>query len=161
MHAKVCVVDDTWCSIGSDNLNLRSWTHDSELSCAVLDTELDGREPADPGGRGDGARRLARDLRLGLWSEHLGLPTDDPELLDPVAGFEVWRSAARSGQGRVAVHRPRRLGRLATLWATPVYRLFIDPDGRPRHDAPHPRLLSVSARPGGRPGRCRRRRANR
>ncbi|MGN6795019.1 MAG: phospholipase D family protein [Streptosporangiaceae bacterium] len=37
VHAKVCVVDDTWSIIGSDNFNRRSWTHDSELSCAVLD----------------------------------------------------------------------------------------------------------------------------
>ena len=36
VHAKVCVVDDTWAIIGSDNFNRRSWTHDSELSCAVI-----------------------------------------------------------------------------------------------------------------------------
>jgi phosphatidylserine/phosphatidylglycerophosphate/cardiolipin synthase-like enzyme len=34
VHAKVCVVDDTWAIIGSDNFNRRSWTHDSELSWA-------------------------------------------------------------------------------------------------------------------------------
>ena len=37
VHAKVCVIDDVWASVGSDNFNRRSWTHDSELSCAVLD----------------------------------------------------------------------------------------------------------------------------
>ena len=37
VHAKVCVVDDTWAIVGSDNFNRRSWTHDSELSCAVID----------------------------------------------------------------------------------------------------------------------------
>ncbi len=51
MHAKVCVVDDVWCSVGSDNFNRRSWTHDSELSCAVLDSRRDGRAPQDPAGR--------------------------------------------------------------------------------------------------------------
>ena len=35
VHSKVCVVDDLWAAIGSDNLNRRSWTHDSEISCAV------------------------------------------------------------------------------------------------------------------------------
>ncbi len=43
VHAKVCVIDDTWSIIGSDNFNRRSWTHDSELSCAVLD--LGGSPP--------------------------------------------------------------------------------------------------------------------
>ncbi len=37
VHAKVCIVDDTWSIIGSDNFNRRSWTHDSEIGCAVLD----------------------------------------------------------------------------------------------------------------------------
>ncbi len=37
VHAKTCVVDDTWATIGSDNFNRRSWTHDSELSVVVLD----------------------------------------------------------------------------------------------------------------------------
>ena len=41
VHAKVVVIDDVWAMIGSDNLNRRSWTHDSELSCAVLDAEHD------------------------------------------------------------------------------------------------------------------------
>ena len=58
MHAKVCIVDDVWITCGSDNLNRRSWTHDSEISCAVVDSTRDAREPADLTGRGDGARRL-------------------------------------------------------------------------------------------------------
>ena len=66
VHAKVCVVDDVWASVGSDNFNRRSWTHDSELSCAVLDETRDEREPPDPAGLGDGARVFARDLRLRL-----------------------------------------------------------------------------------------------
>jgi len=40
VHAKVCVIDDEWASVGSDNFNRRSWTHDSELSVAVWDTAL-------------------------------------------------------------------------------------------------------------------------
>ena len=39
VHAKVCVIDDVWVSIGSDNFNERSWTHDSELSAAIVHPE--------------------------------------------------------------------------------------------------------------------------
>ena len=45
VHAKVCIIDDVWASVGSDNMALRSWTHDSELSCAVIDAERDERLP--------------------------------------------------------------------------------------------------------------------
>ncbi len=55
VHAKVCVIDDTWATIGSDNLNRRSWTHDSELTCAVLD-EVQVDEAAGDG-RGPGLAR--------------------------------------------------------------------------------------------------------
>ena len=37
VHAKVCVIDDVWTSVGSDNFNRRSWSHDSEIACAVMD----------------------------------------------------------------------------------------------------------------------------
>ncbi|MGN6089554.1 MAG: phospholipase D family protein, partial [Actinomycetales bacterium] len=41
VHAKVCVIDDVWCTVGSNNFNTRSWTHDSELVTAILDEERD------------------------------------------------------------------------------------------------------------------------
>jgi phosphatidylserine/phosphatidylglycerophosphate/cardiolipin synthase-like enzyme len=146
VHAKVCVIDDVWAAIGSDNLNRRSWTHDSELSCAVVDEAVDDREPTDPGGRGDGARRFARDLRIQLWREHLGDKVTDEELLDPQAGFDRWkRSAAaldawnrggRSGerpQGRARVHAPVPVPAWAAWGSRLAYRYLVDPDGRPRH----------------------------
>jgi phosphatidylserine/phosphatidylglycerophosphate/cardiolipin synthase-like enzyme len=145
VHAKVCVIDDVWAVVGSDNLNRRSWTHDSELSCAILDETVDEREPADPGGRGDRARRFARDLRMALWREHLGDDVTDEELLDPRAGFDRWRRTAealddwnrrgRSGErppGRARVHAPAAVPRWAALWSRPAYEYAVDPDGRPR-----------------------------
>ena len=151
VHAKVCVVDDTWAVVGSDNFNRRSWTHDSELSAAVLDGTRDPREPADPGGLGDGARTYARDLRLRLMREHLDLGGEggddrdggdrlsDPryafaELRRSAAALEAWHRGERSG--------PRPPGRLRPLvdpalspatkrWATVLYHWVYDPDGRP------------------------------
>ena len=128
VHAKAVVVDDVWAMIGSDNLNRRSWTHDSELSCAVLDATRDEREPADPAGLGDGARAFARDLRLLLWREHLELDSDD-DILDPESAYDVMRERADGLQrwyddgrrgarppGRLRPHRPERLPRRHRPW---------------------------------------------
>ena len=144
VHAKVCVVDDVWTSVGSDNLNMRSWTHDSELSCAVLDDERDPREPRDPAGLGDGARRFARNLRLELWREHLDADSDDG-LVDLTSGLarlravagalDAWHDGGRQGPrppGRLRTHRADRLPRHTRAWARPLYHLVVDPDGRPR-----------------------------
>ncbi|MFD6876713.1 MULTISPECIES: phospholipase D family protein [unclassified Streptomyces] len=160
VHAKVCVIDDVWASVGSDNVNLRSWTHDSELNCAVLDSAPDPREPRDPAGLGDGARRFARELRLELSREHLDVepapepnpgPTAPPEapgaadpLCDPVRAFDLFASSAaaldawyeggRRGPrppGRLRAYRPPDLSRTTRAWSLPLYRLLVDPDGRP------------------------------
>ncbi|HKY14051.1 MAG TPA: phospholipase D family protein [Microthrixaceae bacterium] len=145
VHAKVCIIDDVWMIVGSDNLNRRSWTNDSELSCAVLDSTLDEREPRDPAGLGDHARRLPRDTRLRLWCEHLGRDDEKVEdLLDPVEGAEVlrrsaqdladWDAKGRSGarpSGRVRIHRAEPVPTWAQVWARPLYRTLVDPDGRP------------------------------
>jgi phosphatidylserine/phosphatidylglycerophosphate/cardiolipin synthase-like enzyme len=145
VHAKVGIVDDVWASVGSDNVNRRSWTHDSELSCAVLDDETDDREPRFLDRLGAGARRYARNLRLTLAAEHLDLDIRQVDsVVDPVAMFDAfaesaralqaWHDAGRSGPrppGRLRPYAFERLSRRTLLWATPLYRTFYDPDGRP------------------------------
>jgi phosphatidylserine/phosphatidylglycerophosphate/cardiolipin synthase-like enzyme len=144
VHAKTVIVDDTWAAVGSDNLNRRSWTHDSEVSCAILDAERDRRNPVDPGGHGDGARVFARNLRLTLLREHL-CTDDEGDLLDPHAAFDRVRSSAdaldtwhRDGgtgsrpPGRLRNHRPPAARWWERGWSRPIYGAFFDPDGRPR-----------------------------
>jgi phosphatidylserine/phosphatidylglycerophosphate/cardiolipin synthase-like enzyme len=147
VHAKVCVIDDVFLVVGSDNLNRRSWTHDSEISCSVIDAQLDERAPADPGGLGDGARRLARETRLRLWHEHLErVEGNDADLLDPrdgftalsrsAAGLDLWHENGRRGPrppGRLRRHHPEHVSKWARWPASTLYRLVLDPDGRPRH----------------------------
>jgi phosphatidylserine/phosphatidylglycerophosphate/cardiolipin synthase-like enzyme len=124
VHAKVCVVDDTWASVGSDNFNRRSWTHDTEMSAVVC----------HPG--------YARDLRLELGREHLG--TDQDADLEPRVVFDAFARAAEDlqrwhDQGRSGPRPPGRLRPLADapvtgftkVWATAMYRTTYDPDGRP------------------------------
>lgn len=146
VHAKICIIDDVWLQVGSDNLNRRSWTHDSELSCIVVDSTLDQRQPADPGGLGDGARVLPRETRLALWREHLGrTPGDDSDLVDPLPGFQAWRAAAsaldawhREGcvgprpPGHARPHVPQPMPASARRWAQVLHDRLVDPDGRPR-----------------------------
>ena len=150
VHAKVCVVDDIWASVGSDNFNRRSWTHDSELSCSILDSTLDEREPHDPSGSGERGRTFARDLRLTLLREHLDRRADgsqDADLLDPddavtaisraAEALDKWHQGDKSGPrppGRLRPHKPEKMGLLTRLWAVPSYRMIYDPDGRSWRD---------------------------
>lgn len=161
VHAKVCIIDDQWSVIGSDNFNRRSWTHDSELSTAILDSSAPDHSV------------FARRLRLTLAAEHLdrdlgtdrpvgagdasqlGRRADEPDdcvllkvmqdCIDPQGMWEAYASSAAAldewhHNGRVGERPPGRLrpldppdiGSLArTVW-TPLYRRLVDPDGRPR-----------------------------
>jgi phosphatidylserine/phosphatidylglycerophosphate/cardiolipin synthase-like enzyme len=132
VHAKVCVVDDEWASVGSDNVNMRSWTYDSELSCAVIDQSA----------AGDG---FPLQLRLGLAREHLDRAAgDDADLRDPVglfdafartaADLDAWHAGGRDGDrppGRLRGYAVNPVSRLTAGWAYPMYRIMYDPDGRP------------------------------
>jgi phosphatidylserine/phosphatidylglycerophosphate/cardiolipin synthase-like enzyme len=145
VHAKICIVDDTWLTCGSDNFNRRSWTTDSELTCAVIDSSAHRSEEGNRRVDERDSGGLACELRRQLWAEHLGLHPDDPSLSNPAAGLDLWNAHAESldswhGSGR---HTPRPTGRvrrhetepvspIQRLWAVPISRLVIDPDGRPR-----------------------------
>jgi phosphatidylserine/phosphatidylglycerophosphate/cardiolipin synthase-like enzyme len=123
VHAKVCVIDDTWASVGSDNFNRRSWTHDSEVSAAVCHPQF------------------ARDLRLTLMGEHLGRDVSDhssEEVFEAFAGsaaaLQAWHARGRSGPrppGRLRPLHEQNVSRFNRWWATPMYRTLYDPDGRP------------------------------
>jgi phosphatidylserine/phosphatidylglycerophosphate/cardiolipin synthase-like enzyme len=123
VHAKVCVIDDTWASVGSDNLNMRSWTYDTELACAVVDE----------------AGSYARDLRRTLNHEHVDRDLDLDDVFDAyaesAAALDRWYAEGRVGPrppGRLRRYEPPRLNWFTELWATPLYQLICDPDGRPR-----------------------------
>jgi len=153
VHAKACVVDDVWASIGSDNFNRRSWTHDSELSAVVVDRVTH----RDEAGGVHGAHPLR--VRLALAAEHLDRPfdpgvdpSDDASLLqvmadcvDPLGMFETFAASARAldtwhengrrgprPPGRLRSLQAPRLGRLVEALALPAYLVLHDPDGRPR-----------------------------
>ena len=134
VHAKVCVVDDVWACVGSDNFNRRSWTHDSELSCAVLDDRR--RVRARPEAAAD-ARTLGpcgrrqRGRRPGRPGTAVG------EIVAAAEALDAWHASGREGPrppGRLRPHKAEKLGLLTRLWAGPAYRMIYDPDGRSYRD---------------------------
>jgi phosphatidylserine/phosphatidylglycerophosphate/cardiolipin synthase-like enzyme len=72
VHAKVMVVDDHWCTIGSANLNERSIRSEAEANVAIEDAALSKR------------------LRCRLMAEHLGLQPDDPSLQEPQSAYATF-----------------------------------------------------------------------
>ncbi|WP_027861096.1 phospholipase D-like domain-containing protein [Marmoricola sp. URHB0036] len=140
VHAKVCLIDDTWATTGSDNFNRRSWTHDSELTAAVVDPSADDHSP------------YVRRLRLALAAEHLDREVDDESLLEVMGDcvdaegmFAAYAETARRlddwhANGQVGQRPPGRLRRLQEPQLGPLtraaaripYLLLHDPDGRPK-----------------------------
>ena len=146
VHAKVCVIDDVWVAVGSDNLNRRSWTHDSELSAAVLDETLTTASRGTRRAWATAPGCFARDLRLRLWREHLGRgPTTTATwstrstASTPGAGRPGPRPTGTRPAGSAPAH-PGTSPRTTPAGSSPgrpggplpVYQLLVDPDGRPR-----------------------------
>jgi hypothetical protein len=69
VHAKITIVDDTWVTLGSANLNNRGMRDDTELNVAIVHPEQ------------------AQRLRILLMTEHLGLYDEDTlfQMLDTLA----------------------------------------------------------------------------
>jgi phosphatidylserine/phosphatidylglycerophosphate/cardiolipin synthase-like enzyme len=136
VHAKVCVIDDVWASVGSDNLNRRSWTHDSELTAAVWDEGTDGASP------------FAAALRRRLAAEHLeldgsdALELDDPSAMvrafaESAARLQAWHDGGRRGPrppGRLRPVVAPHLTPLDRAWGAGLYDVVFDPDGNRRAD---------------------------
>ena len=116
VHSKTCVIDHRWASVGSDNLNRRSWTGDSEIACTVVDGRGDLDDPAPEDA-------FPRVLLRTLVAEHLGcepddVPEDPHELFDAMVAcadaLDEWYEGgghdAQSGiRGRLGRRLPHRI----------------------------------------------------
>ena len=76
MHAKICLVDDAWCTIGSTNIANRSFYGDTELNASIW------HEPT------------VRALRAELFREHLGRDTGG---LSDREALQLFREIASEG----------------------------------------------------------------
>ena len=150
VHSKVCVVDDLWMAVGSDNLNRRSWTHDSEVSCAVIDVAPTSRvRPSTPP---VGASTPA-DWRATCGSRSRPSTSGVPgttsttsttssipaswfdAMRDAAAALDAWHAGGRRGPrppGHLRVHPVERVRGVRRVGHRIAHRLLLDPDGRPR-----------------------------
>jgi phosphatidylserine/phosphatidylglycerophosphate/cardiolipin synthase-like enzyme len=100
VHAKIGIVDDTWLTLGSANLNEHSLFNDTEMNIVTHNQEL------------------ATQTRQRLWAEHLELPIDQlPD--DPVEAIDhYWKPISaeqleRHNTGQPLTHRLARLPNLS------------------------------------------------
>ncbi len=82
VHSKLMIVDDELILIGSANFSQRSMTCDGELQVAIVDE----------------ANLIARELRIALWSEHLGQAVN---LDDPIAAYQILASGVSNQSGHL------------------------------------------------------------
>jgi phosphatidylserine/phosphatidylglycerophosphate/cardiolipin synthase-like enzyme len=107
VHAKVGIVDDSWLTVGSANLNAHSLLNDSEMNVTSDDAGL------------------SRRTRVRLWAEHLEMDEPSVDAMEPTALIdEHWRPIAeeqlrRREAGQTPTHHllalpgvSRRSGRL-------------------------------------------------
>ncbi len=116
VHAKIGIVDDTWLTIGSANLNEHSFFNDTEMNIVTCDPTV------------------ARETRLRLWAEHLEHPVK--EVSGPPAHVidQLWRPIAheqleRQKRGAPLTHRLRELpgvSRRTMALLGPVHGLLVD-----------------------------------
>ncbi len=87
VHAKIGLIDDAWCTIGSANVANRSFYGDTELNASIWHAPT------------------VRALRCELFDEHLG---QDTNVLDDVAALERFAGVARENARRRGSGEPQR-----------------------------------------------------
>lgn len=118
VHSKIAVVDDTWMSIGSQNLNYRSLTSDTELAAAIVDEEtIEGPD-------GFKVAKLALEFRTKLWAAALGVNAEDMKSYTLHEAVKLWQDDSR---------KERRVMPYAPIQKSPFGRItqrVVDGDGR-------------------------------
>ncbi|GAA5162771.1 phospholipase D-like domain-containing protein [Viridibacterium curvum] len=73
IHSKLMVVDDRYALVGSANINDRSQIgdRDSEIAVLIMDNDFSYTDIGSPDGP-DVTRKLARELRMGVWNKIFG-----------------------------------------------------------------------------------------
>jgi len=96
IHSKVMIVDDDKVIIGSANINDRSMNgdRDSEI-CALIQDE--NKMTIKVGPKKDKLVKVStnvHELRMKLWKEHLGLSSQEMDLIKDPLEFDIWSQAS-------------------------------------------------------------------
>jgi len=96
VHSKMMIVDDRIAIIGSNNINDRSFLgdRDSELAIVTIDTDeipitMNGDQVYSVGS-------AVHELRVRLWNEHLGYPSDNESVADPLVAAKEFLKVAEN-----------------------------------------------------------------
>jgi phosphatidylserine/phosphatidylglycerophosphate/cardiolipin synthase-like enzyme len=104
VHSKLLIVDDKWITVGSANTDKNGFKDSTEVNVGVT------------------SGSLARELRVRMWSEHMGLLekpknstirqlADRSSIEDFSTGFEIWRKIA-DHNGSVIPQRSNIIGHI-------------------------------------------------
>jgi len=116
IHSKLMIIDDCYAAIGSANQSYRSHTNDSEMHVAIIDgrtvkSKMDG-VPVE-------VCKFAKDFRVKLWSEHLGI-SNLSDLDDPILALQKFPDRKKSTPAKpakihhtVCNHQPQPLASLS------------------------------------------------
>jgi phosphatidylserine/phosphatidylglycerophosphate/cardiolipin synthase-like enzyme len=118
VHPKLMIIDDCFVGIGSANINKRSLTTDTEVHLGIVDSDI---VPGMMDAAAVSVCRFAKELRVALWMEHLGI-TDPSKVEDPIAAVSLWPDWSKSkpsSPSRVhhaVCHHPRNEVASALEW---------------------------------------------
>src|SRR5581483_8745605 len=84
VHSKIMIVDDKWVTVGSANIDKNGFKDSSELNLGIT------------------SPKLAQELRIRLWQEHLQDYANSENLQDFGKGFIAWERLAADNGRRVS-----------------------------------------------------------
>mmetsp|Transcript_31431 Transcript_31431/g.58540 ORF Transcript_31431/g.58540 Transcript_31431/m.58540 type:complete len:550 (-) Transcript_31431:193-1842(-) len=91
VHTKVTIVDDVYMTVGSNNINYRSMTYDTELSIASIDAvHIMSADKIS-------VAKLAHDARVKMWSVHTRVPVEELETFTLEEAIQQFHARAAEG----------------------------------------------------------------
>ena len=92
VHSKVVIIDDVYMTVGSNNINYRSMTYDTEISVASVDTTT--IQSADHVKVG----KLAWSTRISLWAIETEINSEKLKSYTVSKAIEEWHKRAKEGK---------------------------------------------------------------